>query len=236
MATATVPTYTKAGAKATTAAKLDAAVFAVMPENHELLKLAYTAYLANGRGNLAQTKTRGLVSGGGKKPWKQKGTGRARFGSSRNPIWRGGGIVFGPTGEENYSKKISLNAKRLAIRQALSVSANDGHVTVVEDFTSKDGKVAAAAKFLNKVDAKGTILVVLDHKDENITRATNNLPKVKVTQATYLNVYDILNADTIVISHKALEVVKEWLAVAVVKPVKAAKATAKTTETEGGEK
>ena len=80
-------------------------VFSIMPENHELLKLAYTAYLANGRENLAVTKTRGLVSGGGKKPCKQKGTGRARAGSSRNPIWRGGGIVFGPTGEENYTKK-----------------------------------------------------------------------------------------------------------------------------------
>ena len=97
-----VPTFTKSGAKATTPAKLDKGVFAVMPENHELLKLAYSAYLANGRDNLAVTKTRGLVSGGGKKPWKQKGTGRARFGSSRNPIWRGGGIAFGQTGEENY--------------------------------------------------------------------------------------------------------------------------------------
>ena len=90
-----VPTFTKSGAKATTPAKLDKAVFAVMPENHELLKLAYSAYLANGRENLAVTKTRGLVSGGGKKPWKQKGTGRARFGSSRNPISRGGGRGWG---------------------------------------------------------------------------------------------------------------------------------------------
>jgi len=91
-----VSTFTKSGAKATTPAKLDKAIFDVMPENHELLKLAYDAYLANGRENLAITKTRGLISGGGKKPWRQKGTGRARFGSSRNPIWRGGGIVFGP--------------------------------------------------------------------------------------------------------------------------------------------
>ena len=115
---AAVPTYTKAGAKAATATKLDASVFAVMPKNHELLKLAYTAYLANGRDNLAVTKTRGLVSGGGKKPWRQKGTGRARFGSSRNPIWRGGGIAFGPTGEENYTKKVHVSTKRTAIRQA----------------------------------------------------------------------------------------------------------------------
>ena len=148
MAATTVPTYTKSGTKATTAAKLDASVFAVMPENHELLKLAYTAYLANGRGNLAQVKTRGLVRGGGKKPWKQKGTGRARFGSTRNPIWRGGGIVFGPTGEENYTKKIATNAKRQAIRQALSLAAHEGRIKVVEAIESKDGKVAPILKFL----------------------------------------------------------------------------------------
>jgi large subunit ribosomal protein L4 len=90
-----VSTYTKAGAKATTAAKLDKAVFAVEVTNHELLKQAYVAYLSNAREASAVTKTRGLVRGGGRKPWKQKGTGRARFGSSRNPIWRGGGITFG---------------------------------------------------------------------------------------------------------------------------------------------
>src|SRR5215813_5453673 len=119
-----VPTFTKSGTKATSAAKLDKVVFGVVPENHELLKLAYTAYLANGRENLAVTKKRGEVSGGGKKPWKQKGTGRARFGSSRNPIWRGGGIVFGPTGEENYTKKMHTSAKRQALRQALSLAAD----------------------------------------------------------------------------------------------------------------
>src|SRR5665213_4279273 len=123
---ATAPsTYTKAGAKATTAAKLDAAVFGVSPENHALLKAAYTMYLANGRGNNAVTKTRGLVRGGGKKPWKQKGTGRARFGSSRVPIWRGGGVVFGPTGLENYKKYITTSEKRKALKQALSLAVTD---------------------------------------------------------------------------------------------------------------
>src|SRR3982750_983319 len=111
-----VATYTKTGTKATTPAKLDKTVFGVEPKNHELIKAAYDMYLANGRENLAVTKTRGLVRGGGKKPWKQKGTGRARFGSSRVPIWRGGGITFGPTGEENYSKQLNTKAKRLAIR------------------------------------------------------------------------------------------------------------------------
>src|SRR6478752_5679422 len=111
-----VATYTKAGAAASTAAKLDASVFGVEIKNHELLKQAYVTYLANGRDNLAVTKTRGLVSGGGRKPWKQKGTGRARFGSSRNPIWRGGGIAFGPTGEENFTHALPTQTKRTAIR------------------------------------------------------------------------------------------------------------------------
>src|SRR5580658_9500569 len=112
-----VATFTKTGTKATTPAKLDKAVFGVEVKHHELLKAAYVAYLANGRGNLAVTKTRGLVSGGGRKPWRQKGTGRARFGSSRNPIWRGGGIAFGPTGQENYTKNLNIKAKRLALKQ-----------------------------------------------------------------------------------------------------------------------
>ena len=211
MAATTVPTYTKAGAKAATAAKLDATVFAVMPENHELLKLAYTAYLANGRENLAKTKTRGLVSGGGRKPWKQKGTGRARFGSSRNPIWRGGGIVFGPTGEENYTKKMHVAAKRQAIRQALSLAASEGRIRVVEEFVNKDGKVAETVKFLGKLDAKGSVLMVLEHKDGVTDRATSNLQNVKVVQANYVNVYDVLNADTVVVTSKALEAISAWL-------------------------
>lgn len=205
-----VSTYTKSGTKATTAAKLDATVFGVMPENHELLKLAYVAYLANGRDNLAVVKTRGLVSGGGRKPWKQKGTGRARFGSSRNPIWRGGGIVFGPTGEENYTKKMHVTAKRQAIRQALSLAASENQIKVVEDFAF-DGKVKTTLDFLKKIDAKGSVLLVVDAKDDKLDRATNNLQNVKPVHAMYLNVYDILNADTIVISKKSLALVNEWL-------------------------
>lgn len=206
-----VATYTKSGTKAATAAKLNATVFAVMPENHELLKLAYTAYLANGRVNLAKTKTRGLISGGGRKPWKQKGTGRARFGSSRNPIWRGGGIVFGPTGEENYSKKMHVNAKRQAVRQALSLAANEGRIRVIETFETKEGKVANTVKLLQKIDAQGSVLLVVSLKDELVERATRNLQDVKAVSATYLNVYDILNSDTLVISEKALDQINEWL-------------------------
>jgi large subunit ribosomal protein L4 len=222
-ASLTAPTYTKSGTKATSAVKLATDVFACMPENHELLKLAYTAYLANGRDNLAKTKTRGLVSGGGRKPWKQKGTGRARFGSTRNPIWRGGGIAFGPTGEENYSKKMHVTAKRQAIRQALSLAASEGRIKVVESFVNKDGKVSDTVKFLAKIEAKGSVLLVLDNKDETAERATRNLAGVKAVSATYLNVYDLFNADTVVITEKSLELVNEWLGKAV-KPVAKAKA------------
>src|ERR1019366_5302993 len=132
-----VATYTKSGTKATTAAKLDKDVFGVEVKNHQLLKSAYVAYLANSRENLAVTKTRGLVRGGGKKPWAQKGTGRARFGSSRNPIWRAGGIVFGPTGFENYKKYITTSEKRKALRQALSIAVTDGKLIIIEDIVVK---------------------------------------------------------------------------------------------------
>ena len=206
-----VATYTKSGTKATTPAKLDTTIFGVNTDNHELLKLAYTAYLANGRDNYAVVKTRGLVRGGGRKPWKQKGTGRARFGSSRNPIWRGGGIVFGPTGEENYTKKLSTTAKRQALRQALSLAANDNRIKVIEALEAKGGKTSTVAAVLGKVEAKGRVLVAVDTKDAELIRATNNLSNTTVVTATYLNVYDVMNADTIVITKKALEAVNAWL-------------------------
>ena len=118
--------------KTQTKATLPKEVFAVEVKNHELLKLAYDAYLSNSRLASATTKTRGEVRGGGKKPWKQKGTGRARFGSSRNPIWRGGGIVFGPRGNENYVKKISTAAKRQAIKQALTLANEAKKVHILD--------------------------------------------------------------------------------------------------------
>lgn len=205
------PTYTKSGTKATTAAKLDKTVFEVTTDNHELLKLVYTAYLANGRGNAAVVKTRGLVSGGGRKPWKQKGTGRARFGSTRNPIWRGGGIVFGPTGQENYTKSVNTKAKRLAIRQALTLAAQDGKLIVMEDLEVKSGKTADFAKTMAKVGATGRVLVAVEHKSDELVRASRNLAGTKVVQATYLNVYDVLNADHIVVTEAALKSVSAWL-------------------------
>lgn len=206
-----VITYTKSGTKATVAAKLDKTVFALDVKNHELLKQAYVAYLSNARESSAVVKTRGLVSGGGKKPWKQKGTGRARFGSSRNPIWRGGGIVFGPTGEENYTKKLPTQTKRLAIRQALSLAAVAGKIAVIEGFDIKEGKTSAAVKLLDKLGASKNTVIVVDNKTDDVVRATNNLNKVKVVQARYVNVYDTLNADHIIITTKALTEISDWL-------------------------
>lgn len=205
------PTYTKTGTKAATAATLDKSVFGEEVKSHELLKNAYVAYLANGRKNLAVTKTRGLVSGGGKKPWKQKGTGRARFGSSRVPIWRGGGITFGPTGNENYSLKVNVKAKRKAIRQALSLAASEGRVNVIEAFDCKDGKVAQTVKLLDKMSIKGSTLLVVSKKDDLVTRATNNVKDVKAVQANYLNVYDVMNSNNLIITREALDAVNEWL-------------------------
>lgn len=204
-------TFTKSGTKATTSAKLDKTVFAVVPENHELLKAAYVAYLANARTSAANSKTRGEIRGGGRKPWKQKGTGRARFGSSRNPIWRGGGIVFGPTGNENYTHKLHVNAKRQAIRQALSIASEEKRLIVIETFECSEGKVAPTIKLLDKIGATGNILLAVSAKDNLVERATGNIPKIKVIQAKYFNVYDIMNADTIVLSEKALQIVHEWL-------------------------
>ena len=206
-----VATYTKTGTKATNPAKLDKAVFGVENDNHELLKSAYTAYLANGRDNLAVVKTRGLVRGGGKKPWKQKGTGRARFGSSRNPIWRGGGIVFGPTGEENYTKQLNTKAKRQAVRQALSLANTANKLVVVEDVVSKEGKTAELSKFLAKVDATRNVLMVVDQKTPELIRASRNIQGLIIVSSHYVNVYDVLNADKIIFSQAALAQTTEWL-------------------------
>lgn len=206
-----VSTVTASGAKATTAVKLPKSVFAVEIKTHELLKEAYVAYLANGRDNLAKTKLRGEVSGGGKKPWKQKGTGRARVGSTRSPIWRGGGITFGPSGNENYSKKISVKAKRTAIRQALTLAAEHKNFVVIEDFAVKDGKTQTAVKLLAKLNASSRTLVVVATKSPELVRSVKNIPEVKLVAANHLNVFDVMNATNIVISKDAVAVVDAWL-------------------------
>ncbi len=223
-------TYTKSGTKASTNTTLDKAVFGLDVDNHELIKQAYTMYLANGRENLAVTKTRGLVRGGGKKPWRQKGTGRARFGSIRVPLWRGGGITFGPTGQENYSKKMHVKAKRQAIRQALSLAANQKQVSVIDSISLKEAKTNELAKLLNKLGAKRQTLLVVADIDQKISRASANLSEVKVVQPNYLNVFDVVNAYNIIIEKKALDTISSWLNPSNSdKPAPAKKATATNT-------
>lgn len=185
-------------------------VFNVDVSNHELLKLAYDSFLANSRSAHASTKKRGEVSGGGIKPWKQKGTGRARFGSSRNPIWRGGGIAFGPNGTENHMKKLSTTSKRVALRQALTLS-NKAKKVVVLDFKTT-GKTSEAAKFLADNKLERRVLMVVDEKTPEILRATNNIQNLLLIRANYLSVYHILNADKVVLSTKSVDVIKKWLA------------------------
>ena len=192
-------------------AALPKSVFEVDIANHELLKLAYDAFLANSRQASATTKTRGEVRGGGKKPWKQKGTGRARFGSTRNPIWRHGGIVFGPRGNENYKLKLSKTSKRVAIRQALTL-ANEAKKITVSDIKTT-GKTAEIAKFIadKKFKRDRRVLLVVDEKTPELIRATNNLQSALLIRAQYLSVYYVLNADQIIMTPAAVKAIDAWL-------------------------
>lgn len=202
-----VAAFTKSGTKATAPAKLDKSIFGLGVANHQLLKDAYLCYLADARNAGAKTKRRGEVRGGGRKPWRQKGTGNARFGSSRNPIWRGGGVAFGPTGNENYSVKLNLKSKRQALRQALSLAASEDRIKIIETFECKEGKVKPTLNLLSKIGSTGNTLIVVSHKADLVERATRNLVDVKAVQANYLSVFDVLNADTIILSRESVELI-----------------------------
>jgi large subunit ribosomal protein L4 len=201
--------YSKTGAKQEKKLTLPAAVFSV-ESDHKLVGQAYRTYLANGRSAGAVVLNRGDVRGGGKKPWRQKGTGKARVGSSRVPNWRGGGSVFGPTGLENYKLSLPTKMKRLAIRQALSLQAGDNKVSIVEDFKT-EGRVKPTLDFLIKLKVSGRTVLVVPEKTDLIDRATRNIAGLEVVSATYLNVFTIMNADQIIITQPALKLVEDWL-------------------------
>jgi large subunit ribosomal protein L4 len=208
MATAT--SYSKSGTKHDATVKLDAKIFG-LEANHELVGQAYRTYLANGRTAGARTLKRGEVAGGGKKPWRQKGTGRARVGSIRVPNWRGGGVVFGPTGNENYTLTLPVRMKRTAIRHALSLRTEGKIVSVLETFDCPEGKVKPTIELLAKLGLAGNILLVVSEKDNLVERATRNVAGLKVVSATYVNVFDVMNADHIIITQKSLDVISKWL-------------------------
>jgi 50S ribosomal protein L4, bacterial/organelle len=200
-------------AETTKTTKLNKDIFNVEVKNHELLKLAYDSYLANSRQADATTLERGDVRGGGKKPWKQKGTGRARFGSTRNPIWRGGGVVFGPSGNENYTKKLSKTSKKVAVCQALSIANKDKKIILIDTFACPKGQVKETLALFDKykVSTDERVLLVVSVKDELVIRATNNIQSLKVSRPTYLNVFDIINADKILLTEKSIPMIEEWL-------------------------
>jgi len=206
-----VDSYTSSGTKSAGKITLDKAVFGVEVKSHGLLKSVYQAYQDNGRRNLAVTKTRGEVAGSTKKPWRQKGTGRARFGSRYNPLWRGGGITFGPSGNENYTKKINSKAKHAAVKQALSLALKSGTLAIIDDFELKDQKTSSAVKLLSKLEAKGRTLVVVAQPTAATRLAVRNIGSVKLIAASYLNVFDLLNCDKVVITKSSLDIISTWL-------------------------
>jgi large subunit ribosomal protein L4 len=191
--TATV--YTSAGERAGEMA-LDPAVFGIEP-NVAVMHQVVTAQLAAARAGTSNTKTRGEVSGGGKKPWRQKGLGRARQGSTRAPHFKGGGVVFGPH-PRDYSQRTPKKMKRLALRSALSARAGEGQIKVVEAFDWAEPKTKQAIALLQGMEASGKVLVVLGPADDTAARSFSNLPQVMLTAPGRLATYDVLWADTLV--------------------------------------
>ena len=175
------------------------------PVNVPLMHQVVTAQLAEARSGTASTKTRSEVRGGGKKPWRQKGTGRARHGSSRSPIWVGGGVVFGPH-PRSYSVKVNKKMRAAALRSALADKANDGAVWVLDGFSETKTKAAAAA--LKAAGLDGKVLIVLDPEDEGsetVDRAFRNLGKAAFTLVGSLGTYDVLVAETLLFTTAALD-------------------------------
>ncbi len=195
--------------KETGALELPASVFNA-PVNEAVLHQAVRRQQANDRQGTHETKTRGEVSGGGKKPWKQKGTGRARQGSTRAPQWRHGGTVFGPH-PRSYEQKMPRKQRRLALRSALSVKSQEGAVRIVEEIALEAPKTRLVAALFDEMGAGARTLFVIPEHDLMLEKSTRNLAGVKTILATNLNPTDVLTADTIVFTRSALTLVEEWL-------------------------
>jgi large subunit ribosomal protein L4 len=195
--------------KETGTLELPASVFNA-PINEAVLHQAVRRQQANDRQGTHETKTRGEVSGGGKKPWKQKGTGRARQGSTRAPQWRHGGTVFGPH-PRTYEQKMPRKQRRLALRSALSVKSQEGAVRIVEEIALEAPKTRLVAALFDEMGAGARTLFVIPEHDLMLEKSTRNLAGVKTILATNLNPTDVLTADTIVFTRSALTQVEEWL-------------------------
>jgi large subunit ribosomal protein L4 len=190
--------------------ELSDAVFAA-PVNNALMHQALVRQLANARLGTHDTKGRAEVSGGGRKPWRQKGTGRARQGSIRAPQWIGGGTVFGPT-PRKYTQSLNKRMQRAALRSALSVKASAGQIVVVDTITVDEPKTKQMVRILDNLGANGrSVLLVLAEKNEPVWKSANNLPKVKTLISGYVNVRDLLGYETIVLAQDAAEHLDLWL-------------------------
>lgn len=190
--------------------ELNEAVFGIEP-NVSVMNDMVKNYLANQRQGTQSALTRSEVSGGGKKPWRQKGTGRARQGSTRAPQWTHGGIVFAPK-PRSYSYVLNKKVKRLAMKSALSAKAAAGEIIVVDSIKLDSIKTKDFRAFLNAVKADGKSLVVTPAKDEIVVKSARNIPGVETTMANLMNVYDILKAKYLVLDKEALAVIEEVFA------------------------
>lgn len=202
-----VPVYNSAGEKKTEI-ELHPDIFNIVP-NSSLIHQVYVALRANARQSWAHTKMRGDVRGGGKKPWKQKGTGRARHGSIRSPLWRGGGITFGPLSTRNYTQKINKQMKVGAVKACLSDKLLNDRIFAVESFDF-NSRAQAASKFRTALPGNGrTTMFLVSETTSELLKAVNNLPSVDVVRAVDVNVVDLMHHQYVVASTDALEALEK---------------------------
>lgn len=172
--------------------------------NKQLMHQALVRQLANARQATAKAKRKGEVRGGGRKPYKQKGTGRARAGSTRSPLWVGGGVVFGPTGNENHTRAMNKKERRKALFMALSDKLAGSDVLALDGFTSQDAKTKDAAAMLTALPGDRTTLIVVSREDDVLARCARNIPTATVLLVNYLNIHDIMRHTKVVFSKSAL--------------------------------
>ncbi len=183
-------------------------IFGIEP-NKAVMHQALVRQMANARQGNADTKTRGEVSGGGRKPWKQKGTGRARQGSTRAPHWKGGGVVFGPH-PRSYEKRMPKKMRQLALRSALSAKAAEDQIRVIDAFNLDAPRTRDMEAILGGLNCNTTALILLSGADDIVTRSARNLDGVKTLRTNYLNIRDLLGHDYLVMSREALRAVEEF--------------------------
>ncbi len=200
-----VKVYNQAG-KPVGEISLEPKVFNI-PVKPELIQQAVRTLQANSRQVLAHTKDRSEVRGGGRKPWRQKGTGRARHGSIRSPIWIGGGVTFGPRSNKNYQLKMNKKAKRKALLMALSDKAADKKIIIVDKLELPEVKTKMLVSIIKALPCEKKVLIVLDKGDVNIIKSANNIPSVNVVRADSLNIIDILAYDTIICTKSSLPII-----------------------------